>query len=93
MFMQNLDSTVIRTALPTIARSLDEARCGSMWRSPVTVEPALFSRSAAAGRGSVWERRVFSGNRRLHLEPRSAAGAPVFPALVAARIVQAWAGR
>ena len=35
MFMQNLDSTVIATALPTIARSLDESPLRSMSRSPV----------------------------------------------------------
>jgi len=33
MFMQNLDSTVIATALPTIARSLDE--------SPLTLNVAI----------------------------------------------------
>jgi EmrB/QacA subfamily drug resistance transporter len=94
MFMQNLDSTVIATALPTIARSLDE----SPLRLNVAITCYLLSLAVfipisgwTADRFGA--RRVFSAAIVVFTLGSVGCGfAPSLPALVAARIVQGMGG-
>ena len=94
MFMQNLDSTVIATALPTIARSLDE--------SPLTLNVAItcyllslavFIPISGWTADRFGARRVFSGAIVVFTLGSIGCGyADSLPALVAARIVQGIGG-
>ncbi len=94
MFMQNLDSTVIATALPTIARSLDE----SPLRLNVAITCYLLSLAVfipisgwTADRFGA--RRVFSAAIVVFTLGSVGCGfAQSLPALVAARIVQGMGG-
>jgi len=94
MFMQNLDSTVIATALPTIARSLDE----SPLRLNVAITCYLLSLAVfipisgwTADRFGA--RRVFSMAIVVFTLGSIGCGcADSLPALVAARIVQGMGG-
>ena len=94
MFMQNLDSTVIATALPTIARSLGETPL----RLNVAITCYLLSLAVfipisgwAADRFGA--RRVFSGAIVVFTLGSIGCGlADSLPALVAARIVQGMGG-
>src|SRR5271165_5151851 len=94
MFMQNLDSTVIATALPTIARSLGE----SPLRLNVAITCYLLSLAVfipisgwTADRFGA--RRVFSGAIVVFTLGSIGCGfADSLPALVAARIVQGMGG-
>ncbi len=94
MFMQNLDSTVIATALPTIARSLDE----SPLRLNVAITCYLLSLAVfipisgwTADRFGA--RRVFSAAIVVFTLGSIGCGcADSLPALVAARIVQGMGG-
>jgi EmrB/QacA subfamily drug resistance transporter len=94
MFMQNLDSTVIATALPTIARSLDE----SPLRLNVAITCYLLSLAVfipisgwTADRFGA--RRVFSAAIVVFtLGSIGCGSANSLPALVAARIVQGMGG-
>src|SRR5262249_27918329 len=94
MFMQSLDSTVIATALPTIARSLDE----SPLRLNVAITCYLLSLAVfipisgwTADRFGA--RRVFSAAIVVFTLGSIGCGcADSFPALVIARIVQGMGG-
>ena len=94
MFMQNLDSTVIATALPTIARSLDE----SPLRLNVAITCYLLSLAVfipisgwTADRFGA--RRVFSAAIVVFTLGSIGCGcANSLPALVVARIVQGMGG-
>src|SRR5215472_4953497 len=94
MFMQNLDSTVIATALPTISRSLGETPL----RLNVAITCYLLSLAVfipisgwAADRFGA--RRVFSGAIVVFTLGSIGCGlADSLPALVAARIVQGMGG-
>jgi EmrB/QacA subfamily drug resistance transporter len=94
MFMQNLDSTVIATALPTIARSLDE--------SPLTLNVAItcyllslavFIPISGWTADRFGARRVFSAAIVVFTLGSIGCGcADSLPFLVAARIVQGMGG-
>jgi EmrB/QacA subfamily drug resistance transporter len=94
MFMQNLDSTIIATALPTIARSLDE--------SPLTLNVAItcyllslavFIPISGWVADRFGARRVFSGAIVIFTLGSIGCGcADSLAALVAARIVQGMGG-
>src|SRR5271157_2352966 len=94
MFMQNLDSTVIATALPTIARSLDENPLSlNVAITCYLLSLAVFIPISGWTADRFGARRVFSGAIVVFTLGSIGCGfADSLPALVAARIVQGMGG-
>jgi EmrB/QacA subfamily drug resistance transporter len=94
MFMQNLDSTVIATALPTIARSLGETPLRlNVAITCYLLSLAVFIPISGWVADRFGARRVFSGAIVVFTLGSIACGlANSLPALVAARIVQGMGG-
>ena len=94
MFMQNLDSTVIATALPTIARSLDESPLSlNVAITCYLLSLAVFIPISGWTADRFGARRVFSGAIVVFTLGSIACGiSNSLSALVAARILQGIGG-